>query len=45
MLQGAGYVGVELAAGLAELLPSVAAAGDICLFGSRLLPGQKVMSQ
>ena len=32
-------MGVELAAGLAEVLPDVAAAKGVCLFGSRLLPG------
>ncbi|CAK9044595.1 Demethylphylloquinone reductase NdbB [Durusdinium trenchii] len=42
---GAGYVGVELAAGLAEVLPDVAAAGQISLFGSRFLPGCEEANQ
>ncbi|CAE7467330.1 ndbB, partial [Symbiodinium necroappetens] len=42
---GAGYVGVELAAGLAEVLPEAAAAGRIALFGSRFLPGCEEANQ
>jgi len=42
---GAGYVGVELAAGLAEVLPEAAAAGQIALFGSRFLPGCEEANQ
>eukprot|EP00439_Symbiodinium_sp_Y106_P056380 s2371_g7.t3 len=42
---GAGYVGVELAAGLAEVLPEAASAGRIALFGSRFLPGCEEANQ
>ncbi|CAE7564510.1 ndbB [Symbiodinium sp. CCMP2592] len=42
---GAGYVGVELAAGLAEVLPEAASAGHIALFGSRFLPGCEEANQ
>jgi len=42
---GAGYVGVELAAGLAEVLPDAAASGQIALFGSRFLPGCEAANQ
>ncbi|CAJ1417650.1 unnamed protein product [Effrenium voratum] len=38
---GAGYVGVELAAGLREVLPSA----EISLFGSRFLPGCEEANQ
>ncbi|CAE7188655.1 ATAD3 [Symbiodinium pilosum] len=42
---GSGYVGVELAAGLAEVLPQAASAGRIALFGSRFLSGCEEANQ